>query len=101
VALNNGCKKDDILILYNRLKHKQNNQGNNTEKEQKWVTFTYTGNYICKIIEFKDSNLKVAFKTTTAGKLLSDTRITNAYEQSGVYKMTCQSCHKVYIWQTG
>jgi hypothetical protein len=51
---------------------------------------------------FKDTNLKVAFKTTTTvGKLLSDNHTTNKYEQSGIYKMTCQSCQKVYIGQTG
>jgi hypothetical protein len=25
----------------------------------------------------------------------------NPYEQSGIYKLTCQSCHKAYIGQTG
>jgi hypothetical protein len=45
IALSNGYKKDDILILYNRLKYQQNNQGNKTKTEQKWVTFTYMGNY--------------------------------------------------------
>jgi hypothetical protein len=25
----------------------------------------------------------------------------NAYEQNSIYKVTCQSCHKVYIRQTG
>jgi ribosomal protein L31 len=51
---------------------------------------------------FKDANLKVVFKTiTTAGKLLSDSHPTNTYEQSGIYKMTCQSCHNVYIGQPG
>jgi hypothetical protein len=80
-----------------------NNQGNNTKTEQKWVTFTYTGSYIRKITKlFKDTNLKVAFKTTTTeGKLLGDTRTTNIYKQSDVYKMTCQSCRKVYIGQMG
>jgi hypothetical protein len=44
----------------------------------------------------KDANLKVAFKTTTiAGKLLSDAHTTNIYEQSVMYKMICQSYHKV------
>jgi hypothetical protein len=51
---------------------------------------------------FKNTNLKIAFKTTTTtGKLLGDTHSTNTYEQSGINKMTCQSCHKVYIRQTG
>jgi hypothetical protein len=35
MALNNGYKKNDILILYNRLKHKQNNKGKNTEDDKK------------------------------------------------------------------
>jgi hypothetical protein len=48
-----------------------------------------------------DTNLEVAFKTTTIGKLLRDTRTMNTYEQSGIYKMICQSCHKVYIGQKG
>jgi hypothetical protein len=33
---------DDIMNLHNRLKYQQNNLGNNTKVEQKWVTFTYT-----------------------------------------------------------
>jgi hypothetical protein len=71
--------------------------------EQKWATFTYMGNYIRKITKFfKNTNLKVAFKTTTTvGKLLSDTCKMNTYEQSRIYKMTCQSCHKLYTGQTG
>jgi hypothetical protein len=35
IALNNVYKKDGIFSLYNRLKHQQNNQGNNTKMEQK------------------------------------------------------------------
>jgi hypothetical protein len=87
----------------NWLKHKQNNKGKNIKEDKKWITFTYIGNYICKITKlFKDTILKVAFKaTTTVGKLLGDNRTTNTYEQSSIYKMTCQSCHKVYIGQTG
>jgi hypothetical protein len=72
IALNKGYKKDDITNLYNRLKYQQNNQGNNTKPEKKWVTFTYTGNYMRKITKlFKDTKFKVACKaTTTVGKLL-------------------------------
>jgi hypothetical protein len=70
---------------------------------QKWVTFPYTGKYIRKITKlFKDNFLKVGFKTTiTVGKLLGDTRTMNTPEQSGIYRMTCQSCHKICIGQTG
>jgi hypothetical protein len=88
--------------MYNKLKQ-QNNLENKTEIEQKWVTFTYTGNYIRKITKlFKDTNLKIAFKTTsTLGKLLNEKQEIDSYERSRIYKITCQSCHKVYISQTG
>jgi hypothetical protein len=33
IGLNNENKKDDDLCLYNRLKHQQNNLGNNTKTE--------------------------------------------------------------------
>jgi hypothetical protein len=42
IALNNGCRKEDILHIYNELKLRKNNLENKDEKEQKWVTFTYT-----------------------------------------------------------
>jgi hypothetical protein len=45
--------------------------------------------------------LKIAFKTnSTIGKLLNEKQEMNPYEQSGIYKITCQSCHKVYVSQT-
>jgi hypothetical protein len=67
IALNNGYKKEDIKHIYNKLKYQQNIPNNNIEREQqKWFTFTYTGNYIRKITKlFKDTNLKIAFKTTS------------------------------------
>jgi hypothetical protein len=41
----------------------------------------------------KDTNLKIAFKTTsTIDKLLNKKQETNSYGQSGIYKITCQSC---------
>jgi hypothetical protein len=103
IALNNGYRENDILSLYNRTKHKQTNRQTNTEENKKWITFTYTGNYIRKITNlFKDTNLKIAFRTTnTITKILSNNYVTNTCEQSGIYNITCQSCHKVYVGQTG
>jgi hypothetical protein len=42
ITLNNGYRKEDIIHIHNKLKQRQNNTG----KEQKLVTFTYSGNYI-------------------------------------------------------
>jgi hypothetical protein len=74
-----------------------------SEKNKKWVSYTYNGNYIRKITKlFKNTNINIAFKTShTVGKLLKEKREINPYELSGIYKMTCQSCQKVYIGQTG
>jgi hypothetical protein len=80
IALNNGYREEDILHMYRKLKQRQNNLENKAEKEQKWAPFTYTGNYIWKIAKlFKDTNLKVAFKTTfTLGKLLNEEQEINS-----------------------
>jgi hypothetical protein len=103
IALNNGYKKEDIIHIHNKLKYQQNILNNNTEqKQQKWITFTYTRNYIRKITQlFKDTNLKIAFKTTsTLNNSLTNKQKINIYEQSGIYKITGRSCYKVYIGQT-
>jgi hypothetical protein len=46
--------------------------------------------------------IKIAFRTSnTIDKLLGNGYKTNKYEKSGIYKLTCQSCQKTYIGQTG
>jgi hypothetical protein len=96
-------KKEDIIQLYNKSKHKQNFSINNTNQEKKSITFTYTGNYIRKITNLcRNTNLKIAFKTTsTITNVLNNKQTKHIYKQSGIYKLTCQSCYKVYIGQTG
>jgi hypothetical protein len=104
IDVNNGYRKEDIIHIYNKLKYQKKNPNNNTEiEQQKWITFTYTGNYTCSITKlFKDTSLNVAFKTTsTLNIFLTNKQKTNIYKQSGIYKKTCQSCYKVYIGQTG
>jgi hypothetical protein len=51
---------------------------------------------------FKDTSIKIAYRTTsTIGNLLNEKQKMNPYEQSGIYKLTCRSCHKACIGQTG
>jgi hypothetical protein len=65
IAVNNAYMKEDILRLYNKLKQRENNPEKEAEKEQKLVTFTYTGNYIRKLTKLlKNTDIKIAFKTT-------------------------------------
>ena len=103
IAQNNGYRKDEITRIHKKLKQKINNPNTNEKKEQKWITYTYTGNYIRKITKlFRNTNIKIAYKTNhTLGKLVHERKNIDPYEQSGIYKLTCQSCQKVYIGQTG
>jgi hypothetical protein len=43
IAENNGYRKEVIRKVYNQLKNRQNNKGNEEKTNQKWVAFTYTG----------------------------------------------------------
>jgi hypothetical protein len=105
IALNNGYKTQGIMQIYNKPINQYNtsNYTSNIDRDHKWITFTYTRNYICKITNlFKDTNLKIAFKTTTKlNNLLNTKTISRIYDQSGIFKLTCQSYQKVYIGQTG
>jgi hypothetical protein len=65
IALNNGCKTQDIMQIYNKPINQCNTSNYNINRDRKLITFTYTGNYIRKITNlFKDTNFKIAFKTT-------------------------------------
>jgi len=52
---------------------------------------------------FKNTNLGIAFKTTTTLHQFirpkKQTRMPD-HEKSGIYKITCNTCHKAYVGQT-
>ena len=52
---------------------------------------------------FKNTNIGIAFKATAMLQqlLIPTTQIqTSPYEKSGIYKITCKTCHKSYVGQT-
>ena len=70
----------------------------------KWATFTYIRketNFIINL--FKKTNIKIAFQTnnTIQRLLMHKQQKTEIHSQSGVYKLTCPTCGKVYVRQTG
>ena len=77
-----------------------------TEKKEKkfWTTFTYHSPKIRKItILFKNTNIGIAFRTTTSIHQLTKPTIavhTLDHEKSGVYQLTCNTCKSSYIGQT-
>ena len=52
---------------------------------------------------FKDTNLKVLFKTkNTIGNLLKHNSINiNSHKQSDIYQLICPNCGKRYVGQSG
>jgi hypothetical protein len=69
----------------------------------KWAIFTYVGKetrYITRL--FKYAIVKISFRTSNALKhLLTPWFNVSKYEQSGTYRLNCQSCPLKYVGQTG
>ena len=74
------------------------------EKGKKWATFTHYTPKIRTITNlFRDTDIKIAYKTTNTIQQRTKTRqpdTTNDLYKSGVYKMTCKTCNMAYIGQT-
>jgi hypothetical protein len=77
----------------------------NTQRDKKWVT-TYTGKetrHITKL--FKDTEVKIAFRTNNTIKRILNPKPpiehNNKYDSPGVYKLKCKDCPLQYIGQTG
>jgi hypothetical protein len=70
----------------------------------KWATFTYYSSSVRTITKlFRNTNVKVAYRTTNTIKNLLKPKITikDIYDQSGVYQLSCNDCPLKYIGQTG
>ena len=72
-------------------------------KNKKWLTFTYHGPVIHKVINlFKNTNLHIAFWTNnTIFNHLSHQSPHNKLNASGIYRLQCKTWKKSYVGQTG
>jgi hypothetical protein len=103
IAKNNNFTRH----LLHKLNHQIQNKANHTHKEKNhkiWTTFTYHNPKIRRITNlFRNTNVGIAFKaTTTLKKIITPTNKTqkSQYRKSGIYKITCKTCHKSYVGQT-
>jgi len=106
IASNNGYTSGTIVRLkqqtIKRLEEKDQNITNNNTSKVIWATFTYHGGYIRGITNiFRDTRIRTAYRATntTLGMLRNTKR--NRDNDSGIYKLTCNTCQGVYIGQTG
>jgi hypothetical protein len=85
--------------IQSRVVHTQNGKKHN----KIWTTFTcHTPQIRRTTYLFKNTNIGIAFKSTTMIHLIRPTTQiqTSEHEKSGIYKITCNTCHKSYVGQT-
>jgi hypothetical protein len=89
----------------NEIRDKRKKNKNKPTKKNKWAKFTYVGRETrCITKLFRNTNVKIAYTTNNnLGKLLSTqtAQKRNKYYYSGVYQLTCPTCNKKYMGQTG
>ena len=69
--------------------------------QNKWVTFTYFSPLIRRITNlFRHTRLKIAFCATNTIQQQLTTKQTHD-DPSGIYRMRCKTCNKVYVGQSG
>jgi len=102
-AKNNGFPENIIRNLRTKLALKKQKQKPTTkELNQKWVPFTFFGPAIRRIINlFKGSNIKIAFRTTNMIHKQLSKEPFNIQNPSGIYKLKCNTCNKIYVGQSG
>jgi hypothetical protein len=85
--------------------HLQNPQQNlaHPQSHKLWVTFTSSNPLIRKVTNiFRNTNPHTSFRTTNKflNLLHPQTEYLNKYTRSGIHKITCNTCNKVYVGQS-
>jgi len=94
------CNKSDLLLI-----NSISTPPTTSRHDTKWTTFTYVSPQIRKITNlFKHTNTKIAFKCNdTIAQLLKPAKNTiphTPHDRSGIYSLTCCTCHQAYVGQT-
>jgi hypothetical protein len=84
--------------IHNKINHTHNR---NKDNKRIWATFTYHSPQIRKVTNlFRNTKIGVAFTATETLQQLVRPTTQNPksdYEESGIYKITCKTCHKSYV----
>jgi len=103
MAKNSGFPENIIRNLRTKLAlKKQKHKSTTKELNQKWLPFTYFGLAIRRITNlFKDSNIKIAFRTTSPIHKQLSKGPNNIQNPSVIYKLKCNTCNNKYVGQSG
>jgi len=100
----NNFPQNVLQKLNQQIQHKIDHTQTGEKDIKIWTTFTYHSPKIRKITSlFKHTNKTINFRTTTTLYQLTKSTMPNQtpeHEKSGVYKLTCNKCHRSYIGQT-
>jgi len=101
MAKNNGFSTEQIMKIKKQLSQKSKEK-THINKTKTWTTFTFYGGFMRNITNiFKNSTIKTAYRTTNnIFNLLASQKQTSG-KSSGIYKLTCNTCNRAYIGQTG
>jgi hypothetical protein len=106
IARNYSFPQNLLHKLNLQIQDKQPNQGqtNDSNTNKSWTTFTYYSPKIGKITKlFKHTNVKAAFSNTNTLQQLTKPKTENKSQEqdkSGIYELTCNTCHTSYVGQT-
>jgi hypothetical protein len=105
IATNNGYATKTMNNVKKKLQIKQHKLLNRSHDtfitRKKRVIFTYHSPLIRRVTNlFKHTELNIAYKATnTIKQQIAGKQINN--DPSGVYKLKCNTCNKVYVGQSG
>jgi hypothetical protein len=102
ILQNNGY---DVSILDRLNRPTQNRKQETDNPKRKWAKFTYIGKETRLVTKlFRDTQVKIAYTTNNnLDRILqyNSTGTENKYGKSGIYQLSCPTCNKKYIGQTG
>ena len=108
MAVNNGYQANMIDTIIHKKQHKKAISlvypSSKFKDNSGYKTLTYTGKITQKTAKHLiKRNVKIAYRTNnTLGKLIKNNKTkTKKENKCGVYKLSCGSCPKIYIGQTG
>jgi uncharacterized protein with NAD-binding domain and iron-sulfur cluster len=100
IAKNNNFPRHLLEKLNHQIQSSIDHMQNGKKHNKIWTTFTYHSPQIRKITNlFKNTDIGIAFKATTTLQLIRHpTQIqASEHDKSGMYKITCNTCHKSYV----
>jgi hypothetical protein len=103
MARNNNFPQNLLQKLNtNATQNQPRSKGKNRKKT--WTNFIYYSPKIRKSTNvFKHTNIGIAFKNTSTLQQLTKLKTINQtpeHDKSGIYKLTCNTCHRSHIGQT-